>query len=138
MGKPYSSDLRQRFVAALDEGMSAGAAGRRMRIARATAVRWAAIWQREGRAEALPMGGDRRSEALDVHAPKILGWLDATPDLFLSEIVARLADEGIETSGSSVARLLTRHGITRKKRLWSLPSRHARTSHRPVPNGGTG
>ncbi|HDR29646.1 IS630 transposase-related protein, partial [Rhodovulum sp.] len=42
MGKPYSSDLRQRFVAALDEGMSASAAGRRMRIARATAVRWAA------------------------------------------------------------------------------------------------
>ena len=39
-------------------------------------------------------------------------------------------------SGSSVARLLTRHGITRKKRLWSLP-RFARTSHRPVPNGGT-
>ena len=34
MGKPYSSDLRQRFVGALDEGMSASAAGRRMRIAR--------------------------------------------------------------------------------------------------------
>ncbi|HDR28639.1 MAG TPA: IS630 family transposase, partial [Rhodovulum sp.] len=44
MGKPYSSDLRQRFVAVLDEGMSASAAGRRMRIARATAVRWAATW----------------------------------------------------------------------------------------------
>lgn len=70
MGKPYSCDLRGRFVAALDEGMSAGAAGRRMRISRATAVRWAATWQQEGRAEALPMGGDRRSEALEVHAPK--------------------------------------------------------------------
>jgi len=33
MGKPYSSDLRQRFVAALDEGMSASAADRRMRVA---------------------------------------------------------------------------------------------------------
>ena len=138
MGKPYSSDLRQRFVAALDEGMSASAAGRRMRVARATAVRWAATWQREGRSEALQMGGDRRSDALEIHAPKILGWLEETPDLFLSEIVARLADEGIETSGSSVARLLTRHGITRKKRLWLLPSRRAMTSQRPAPNGGTG
>jgi transposase len=138
MGKPYSSDLRQRFVAALDEGMSASAAGRRMRIARATAVRWAATWQREGRACALPMGGDRRSDALDVHAPKVLGWLAETPDLYLGEIVARLASEGIETSGSSVARLLTRHGITRKKRLWLLPSKRARISPRPAPTGGTG
>jgi len=114
MGKPYSSDLRQRFVAALDEGMSASAAGRRMRIARATAVRWAATWQREGRAEALPMGGDRRSDTLEAHASKILGWLKETPDLYLGEIVARLACEGIATSGSSVTRLLARKrdGVT--------------------------
>lgn len=138
MGKPYSSDLRQRFLAALDEGMSASAAGRRMRISRATAVRWAATWQQEGRAEALPMGGDRRSEVLEAHAPDILGWLEEKPDLFLREIVSRLADEGVETSAMSVARLLTRHGITRKKRLWLLPSRRARTSQRPAPNGGTG
>jgi len=137
MGKPYSSDLRQRFVAALDEGMSASAAGRRMRIARSTAVRWAATWQREGRAEALPMGGDRRSDALEAHAAKILGWLGDKPDLFLSEIVARLAEGGVESSVSSVARLLTRHGITRKKRLSSLRSRHAKTSPVAALNGGT-
>ena len=34
MGRPYSTDLRGRFVAALDEGMSASAAGRWMRISR--------------------------------------------------------------------------------------------------------
>ena len=138
MGKPYSSDLRGRFVAALDEGMSASAAGRRMRISRATAVRWAATWQMEGRAEALPMGGDRRSEALEAHAPGILGWLEEKPDLFLREIVSRLADAGVETSAMSVARLLVRHGITRKKRLWLLPSRRARTLPMPAPSGVKG
>ena len=61
------------------------------------------------------MGGDRRSEALEAHAPMILGWLEDTPDLFLREIVSRLADAGVETSAMSVARLLARHGITRKK-----------------------
>lgn len=138
MGRPYSSDLRQRFVAALDEGMSAGAAGRRMRIARSTAVRWAATWRREGRAEALPMGGDRRSGALEAHAPKMLGWLEDKPDLFLGEIVARLTAEGVETSLSSVARLLLGHGITHKKRL-SLPrSRPAKTSRAPAPRGVRG
>jgi transposase len=116
MGKPYSSDLRQRFVAALDEGMSASAAGRRMRIARSTAVRWAAIWRKEGRAEALPMGGDRRSEALEAHGATILGWVADAPDLFLNEIAAWLAAEGIESSESGISRLLARHGITRKKK----------------------
>lgn len=138
MGKPYSSDLRGRFVAALDEGMSASAAGRRMRIARSTAVRWAATWRREGRAEALPMGGDRRSGALEAHAPKILGWLGDEPDLFLIEIVARLAAEGVESSATSVARLLARHGITHKKRPSSPPSRHARISQAHAPSGGRG
>ena len=138
MGKPYSSDLRQRFVAALDEGMSAGAAGRRMRVARSTAVRWAATWRREGRAEALPMGGDRRSEALEADASKILGWVRQAPDLFLGEIVARLAADGVETSVSSVARLLARHGITPKKRPWSRLNRHARISPARAPSGGTG
>jgi len=138
MGKPYSSDLRGRFVAALDEGMSASAAGRRMRISRATAVRWAGVWKSEGRAEALPMGGDRRSEALEVHAAEILGWLEGKPDLFLREIVLRLADAGVETSAMSVARLLARHGVTRKKRLWLLPSRRARISPKPAPSGAKG
>jgi len=138
MGKPYSTDLRGRFLAALDEGMTASAAGRKMRISRATAVRWAAVWKSEGRAEALPMGGDRRSEALEAHAPLILGWLKEAPDLFLREIVSRLADAGVATSTMSVARLLARHGITRKKRLWSLPSRCVRTSPAPVLSGGTG
>lgn len=138
MGRPYSSDLRQRFVAALDEGMSAGAAGRRMRIARSTAIRWAATWRSEGRAEALPMGGDRRSRALEDHASKILGWLEDKRDLFLGEIVARLAKEGVESSVTSVSRLLDRHGITRKKRLSSLRSRRARISQAPARNGATG
>lgn len=135
MGRPYSSDLRQRFVAALDEGMSACAAGRRMRIARSTAVRWAAIWQREGRAEALPMGGDRRSEVLEAHAASILGWLRDKPDLFVNEIVVRLADEGVEVSESGICRLLHRHGVTRKKRPSSRRNRPARILPKPAPDG---
>ena len=48
--------------------MSASVAGCRMRFSRATAVKWVSTWQREGRAEALPIGGDRRSGALEAYA----------------------------------------------------------------------
>jgi transposase len=127
MAGAYSQDMRERFVAALEEGMNASAAGARMRVARSTAIRWAAIWRTEGRAQAKPMGGDRRSEALEAHAETILGWIRESPDLFLREIVARLGEREVETSQASAARLLARHGVTRKKRPWSPPSRPART-----------
>jgi transposase len=116
MAGPYSKDLRQRFVAALDEGMTASAAGARMRVSRATAVRWAQVWRAEGRSQAKPMGGDRRSETLEAHAEAILSWVRESPDVFLREIVAQLAARDVTVSQSSVARLLARHGVTRKKR----------------------
>ncbi|MBB4268135.1 transposase, partial [Roseospira visakhapatnamensis] len=49
MGKPYSRDLRGRFVALLEEGLSASGAGRRLLVARSTATRWGKIWRDEGR-----------------------------------------------------------------------------------------
>nr|WP_299845270.1 helix-turn-helix domain-containing protein [uncultured Jannaschia sp.] len=122
MGRAYSADLRGRFVAALDEGLTASEAGRRMRVAESTAIRWAAIWRREKRAEALPMGGDRRSDALEAHAATILGWIEETPDLFQRGIVARLAARGAGTSATAVARLLARHGIMLRKKRSSPPS----------------
>jgi hypothetical protein len=84
------------------------------------------------------MGGDRRSGALVAHAPGILGWLEEKPGLFLREIVARLAGTGNETSAMRVARLRIRHGIARKKRLWSRPRKRARTLPGPAPSGATG
>jgi hypothetical protein len=39
----------------------------------------------------------------------ILGWVADAPDLFLNEIAAWLAAEGIESSESGISRLLARH-----------------------------
>ena len=72
MGKPYLRDLRQRFAALLDRGLSASAAGRQLLVSRSTATRWGQIWHTENRAEALPMGGDGRSAPLEAEAPAIL------------------------------------------------------------------
>lgn len=122
MGRPYSPDLRGRLIAALDDGMSASAAGRQMRVAESTAIRWASIWRQEKRAEALPMGGDRRSEALEAHSATILSLVEERPDIFLHEAVAELASEGVSTSEDALSRLLARHGVTRKKRQLLPPN----------------
>lgn len=84
------------------------------------------------------MGGDRRSEALEAQAATILGWLEETPDLFLSEIVARLVAEGIESSESGIGRLLARHGVTRKKRPSSRRNSRGKTSPKPASSGARG
>ena len=130
MGKPYSKDLRGRFVALLEAGASASGAGKQLLIARSTATRWAAIWTTEKRCEALPMGGDRRSGELEKHSAFILSRVEEKPDIFVHEIVAELALRDVIASESSVCRLLFRHGITRKKRPSSPPSGSARMSRR--------
>lgn len=135
MGKPYSGDLRGRFVALLDSGLSASGAGRQLLVARSTATRWGLIWRTEKRCEALPMGGDNRSAALEEHAATILSWVEETPDIFLHEIVAQLAAKDVETSEDAVSRLLSRHGITRKKRLSSPASENAKISLKPAQSG---
>lgn len=135
MGKPYSKDLRSRFVRLLDSGLSASAAGRHLLIARSTATRWSLIWRTEQRCEALPMGGDQRSAALEEHASFILSQVEEQPDIFLHEIVAALASKDVSTSEDAISRLLARHGITRKKRPSSLRRGNVTMSQRPAPNG---
>lgn len=135
MGKPYSKDLRSRFVRLLDSGLSASAAGRHLLVARSTATRWSLIWRREQRCEALPMGGDQRSAVLEEHAPFILSRVEEQPDIFLHEIVADLAGKDVPASEDAISRLLARHGITRKKRPSSRQNGSGRMSQRPAPNG---
>lgn len=136
MGRPYSKDLRSRFVALLDAGMSASGAGNRLLVPRSTATRWGSIWTTEKRCEALPMGGDRRSAPLEEHSDFILARVEEKPDMFLCEIVADLrASKDVIASENAVSRLLSRHGITRKKRPSSPPSVNARMSPRPVKSG---
>ena len=116
MGRPYSPDLRKRFVALLGQGFSARAAGCRLLISAATATRWGKTWRTEKRAAALPMGGDRRSGRLEAHASTILDLVRGKPDLYLSEIIVELSKKDIAAKPDALSRLLIRHGITRKKR----------------------
>ncbi len=113
MAGAYSTDLRSRVLAAVDEGESPEAGARRFAVARSTAYRWAAAARDEGRRAAQPMGGGP--------TPRISGEAEATllrlaggpHHLTLAEIAARLAEtEGVRMHLTTVHRALRRAGWT--------------------------
>ncbi len=116
MTKPLSSDLRERLIAAVENGQSRRAVAKRFRVAASTVIKLFDVWQREGRVQPKAVGGDRHSHRMEVHAEEILALIDKTPDITLAEIAAHLEEtHGLRVAQSTVWRLLDRHGMTFKK-----------------------
>ena len=116
MTRPLSMDIRDRLVRAVDGGMTRRSAAKRFGVAASTAIKWVEQWHRTGAVTPRPRGGDHRSQRLEAHAEEILGLIEQTPDITLSEITAHLDEaHGLKTAPSSVWRLLDRHGMTFKK-----------------------
>lgn len=114
--KPYPDEFRVLLVDQVEAGSSRRAAGQRLRVSAATAVRWAEKKSRTGRAEreVLPR---KPSSPLEAHADWLLALVNREPDLTLDEIVDRLAEAlQVKTSRSAVDRFFHRHGISFKKK----------------------
>ena len=129
MPKPYSRDLRERVVRAVEAGASCHEAAAAFEVGVSSAIRWVARWRRTGSVAAKPMGGKR--SPLDAHKEWLLALIAAEPDLTLEEIRARLRGRGILVSASSVWRFFDRHAITFKKKPARIRTRSRRRSHRP-------
>ncbi len=112
-----SDDLRERVVkAVVDEGLSRNAAAKRFGVGIASAVRWVARFKAKGEISPSPMGGDRRSQRIEVHRDYLLSLNRRQPDLTLLEIQERLiANCGERFSVSVLWRFFDRHEITFKK-----------------------
>src|ERR1700716_4620714 len=116
MGKPYSLDLRERVVAALEGGMSTRQAAARYSIGIATAGAWGRLKRSQGDVRPAKQGKPKGS-VLDGHAEFILEALREQPDLTLDEMVERLAAErDVKVVRTAVWKFLDRHGQTHKKR----------------------
>ena len=114
MAKPYSQDLRDRVIGAVDSGMSARAASRLFGISESTGIKWVARWRRTGSIGAKRMGGYKRSP-LDSHVGLIVELITEQSDLTVEEIRSALRERGIRTGHGSVRRFFDRHGISFKK-----------------------
>ena len=128
MGRALSRDLRDRVVAAVEGGVSCRRAAERFGVSAASAIRWWQLALRYGTPMARPQGGDRRTAKIEEHASFLLDAIEQQPDPTLAELREMLAARGVSVSIATLWRFFARHGITRKKRLATRPSRIAPTS----------
>ena len=128
MGRALSVDLRERVVAAIDDGLSCRAAAARFGVSAASAIRWRQLSLRTGKVSPSRQGGDSRSGLIEAHHSFIRTLIETNSDLTLDEIRDALAARGVSVSVAAVWRFFDRHNITRKKRLRTPASKSGPTS----------
>lgn len=116
MTRSLSSDLRGRVIGAISEGLSTREAARRFKVGISTSGRWYRRYRETGETVARKQGQPSRSK-LDAHEGFILGLIEGTPDMTLTEIGERLAQDcGVRAVPSTIWMFLAKRGITYKKR----------------------
>ena len=122
MAKSLSVDLRDRSP------RSRTRCTQRFGVGVSSAIRWVQRVRDRGDLSPDKRGGNVRSHRIDAHRSRILAMVEAEPDLTLAEIGERLHEAcGYRPDPSVVHRFFARHGITRKKRPHTPPSRSGRT-----------
>src|SRR3981081_2811526 len=115
MARPYSRDLRERVVGAVESGVSRRKAAAVFGVGIATVIEWMRVWRNSGRLEAKPMGGDRNSR-LKEERVWLLERIAAAPDLTLEEIRAELAACGKPVGYGTVWRVFAAGDINLQKK----------------------
>jgi transposase len=127
MTRPYSVDLRERVVRAVEAGASCRSTARKFEVSVSFVIKLLQRWRRRGSVAPDRYGGWKRS-ALTDHAARVQDLLMVEPDLTIAELRRRLADQGIAPSPAAISRFLSAQGLTRKKRPSPRPSRSGRMS----------
>ena len=115
MPSALSVDLRQRVVAAVEDGSSRRQAANRFDVSPTSAIRWYERFAQVGQVALKPMGGDQRSQKIDAQADLIVLTYEAKLEIFLTELQEKLAKCGLRVGVSSLSRFFKRHGVTCKK-----------------------
>ena len=121
----YSMDLRERVVAACDEGTDTRAeVAERFSVSESWVRRPLQRRRQTGSIAPLPRGGGRPPAFAGAAAERLRGAVAADPDATLKELATAV---GVACGTSAVDRALRRLGITRKKSRGGPPSRTGRT-----------
>src|SRR5665811_1932889 len=115
MGKPYSMDLRERVVAAVDPGgLSCHRAAAQFGVGVYTAILWVRRWRETGSVAPGQMGGHK----LKVIAGEYRSWVleRIKRDFTLRGLVAELAERGLKVDYRSVWEFVHAEKLSFKKK----------------------
>src|SRR3954447_8541374 len=136
MPRAYSSDLRERALAACEGGEgSQSEIARLYRIGERTLSGWLKLAREEGRRSPKPRRGG--TKPVGGEAATLAALVAERNDATLAEDADLLADRtGVRRSPSALCRALRALGLVRKKRRSTPPSGTARTWRRRGGRGG--
>jgi transposase len=132
MAPPYSQDLRDRVIAAVEGGLSRRQAAELFKIGASTAVTWLKQLKSTGSAAPKAMGGDRRSRLTD-ERDWLLARVSEAPDLTLEELRAELRARGVVVGYGTVWRFFAGEEFSFKKNRARQRTRPARRGPQACP-----
>ena len=135
MAKPYSMDLRERVVAAVEEGgFSRRQAAARFGVGESSAIRWVARYRATGSVAPGQMGGHKPKAIRGAHRDWLVDRIK-DGDFTLHELVAELAERGLKVDYHTMWDFVHGEKLSFKKRRWLPASASAPTSRAGVGNG---
>jgi putative transposase len=116
MGKPYSIDLRQRVVMAVErQGMSRRAAAARFGVSYSAAIDWVKRHRETGSLKPGQMGGHKPKKISGPHRDWFVQRC-REKDFTLRGLVAELGERGLKVDYRSVWEFVHAEKLTHKKR----------------------
>jgi transposase len=135
--RTYSRDLRERIVAAREQGHSTAEVVLLFRVSKASVERYWSQYQRTGKVEPRQRGGYRHS-CLEGHDGRLRAWIGEKKDLTLAELRERiLRDLGIKVGNTALWHRLERLGLSYKKNAARRRARPGGPPGRPPKLAGT-
>src|SRR5271157_5234424 len=135
MGKPYSDDLRERVVAAIEAGHTRVKVAKRYNMALSTVGGFIKRKRETGSVSPDKFGG-YKTFSLEPHTDLVKKLVAEQPDSTLAELQARLEKRKVKVSQSGIFRFLRHLKLTFKKRVYTQPNKIGPTLPRPVRRCG--
>ena len=125
MARPYSLDLRERVVAAVEKGgLSARQAAVQFGIGASTAIRWVERLRRSGSVAPSRIGGYKPRAIAGEHRAWLLSRIEEK-DFTLRGLVAELAERGLKVDYRSVWTFVHEEKLSFKKKRGGWRARAA-------------
>ena len=123
MARAYDNDLRRKYLEAHDRGEgSLEELAVRFGVSRAWGWKVSAARKRSGQIERVIGRLGRPSRVTVEHLAQLRGWVDAQPDLTLSELQRKLQQQGLRLSIGRLWQVLRKLDLRLKKSRYTPPS----------------